>query len=94
MQEDSRVLTDMSHPGQLWNTKPLALQDFLSGLILFIFVIISSPHHFRWCEKNAFNAHRKKRGCLKIMENSQISPGFSFDLLILTPGHIYTQMCI
>lgn len=36
MQEDSRVLTDMSHPGQLWNTKPLALQDFLSGLILFI----------------------------------------------------------
>lgn len=60
MREDFRVLTDMSHPGQLWNTKPLALQDFLSGLILFIFVLIASPHHFRWCERNAFNACRKK----------------------------------
>lgn len=43
MQEDFKVLTDMSHPGWLWNTKPLALQDFLSGLILFIFVLIASP---------------------------------------------------
>lgn len=60
MQEDFRVLTDMSHPGLLWNTKPLALQDFLSGLNLFIFVLIASPHHFRWCERNAFNVCRKK----------------------------------
>lgn len=36
------------------------LQDFLSGLILFIFVLIASSHHFRWCERNAFNACRKK----------------------------------
>lgn len=57
MQEDFRVLTDMSHAGWLWNTKPLALQDFLSGLILFIFVLIASSHNFKWCERNALNAH-------------------------------------
>lgn len=54
------MLTDMSHSRPLLSTKPLALRDFLGGLILFISVTIFSPHHFGWCERNAFNACRKK----------------------------------
>lgn len=47
MQEDFRMLTDMSHLSLLLNTRTSAFQNFLSGLSLIIFVLITFPHRFR-----------------------------------------------
>jgi len=85
VQEGFKVLTDMSHLDLLLSTKPLALRDFLDflgDLILFIFVLITSPHHFRWCERNAFNTCRKKKKAFTGPWRMVTFPqAFSFDLL-------------
>lgn len=76
--------------GLLLNTKPLVLWDFLGGSILFIFVLITSPHHFGWCERNAFNVCRKKGLSQDHGERSNFQV-FSSDWLILTLCHTCTQ---
>lgn len=86
------MLTDRRHLGLLLNTKPLALQDFLGGLILFNFVLITSPHHFRWCEMNVANAWTKKGFLSGMQRTVSFLQAFSFDLLILTPCHTYTPI--
>lgn len=81
------------HPGLLWNTKPLAftrLSQWFDSLYFCLNCFIPS---FQMVWKECIQCLQKKRGSLRTSENGQISPGFSCDLLILTPCHTCTQTC-
>lgn len=70
----------------LWHYKIFSVVWFPLFLSKLLHPIISDGM------KGCIQCSQEKRGSLRTGENGQISPGFSF-LLILTPCHTYTQTC-